>query len=273
MKKNVNKNNIILDNKKRINMDAIYSLLHQKYFLNIITCIFACISIANMIWYIIDPNNPMAPEPKLIYPGSIWVVLIFTALGTVIGMRSFIMILKMDKKFFPWSTLALSSWIIVNIHYRLWYSVLKLLVFFLIRLVQFITWNSKENFETKKNITCIKKSSYQFLILILFLAGGIAFGLGHGMAQISTESNFYNPAPYLDAVQFVFSIIGQFFMINKNIFYFIFALPSNIIIIYIHAVPAYQPITLFSDAFFTMILIVAFFNWYNQFKIKKIFNA
>lgn len=134
----------------------------------------------------------------------LWSRIILTSIGSTFVVLSFLMVNRHNKNFFYFGitgSLILASNAFIS---DLFFDACKWLCVATVLSIQTVLWHIKKDGETKfKRIT----NMYLIIIVIIVLIVGVISGAL--VNNIPESSLFYNKKPFLDPIQFAFTITGN----------------------------------------------------------------
>ncbi len=151
---------------------------------------------------------------------DVWSRILLTSIGSTLAVLSLLLVNRHNKNFFYY---GVSGTILLTVNAfmsQLMFDAIKWLCVCLVLTSQAIVWNLRGD----REVTFKKITTGPLVITILAI---LIFSLGAsvGVAMIPTDSLFYNKKPYMDPIQFVFTITGNllaiFYFVESRIYYMI----------------------------------------------------
>ncbi len=199
-------------------------VIHSKSFFWTALAIMLVFSLLSILLYIFDVYSiyntlfsELSTSGKVI---DVWSRIILTSVGSTLAVLSLLLVNRHNKNFFYYGVTGTILLTINAFMSELMFDAIKWLCVCIVLSSQAIIWNLRGDREVVfKKITTGPLVTTIVTILLLSLVASI------GVAMIPKESLFYNKKPYMDPVQFTFTITGNllaiFYFVESRIYYMI----------------------------------------------------
>ncbi len=197
-------------------------IIHSKSFFVIALLIMLFTSVLALALYMFDAYeiyghnfSEMGNETLRIYAR-----LFLTSVGSTLAVLSLLMVNRHNKNFFYFGvtgTLLLTANALMS---NLMFDAIKWLCVCLVLSFQAIVWNLRKDREI-----VFKKITTGPLVISIISILILSTIISIGVAAIPSNSVFYNKKPYLDPIQFIFTITGNllaiYYFVESRIYYMI----------------------------------------------------